>query len=163
LQKNVAKFRRQSFISRTFCYILHFSACPLANNNNNLCCLNVTRIQSTNLIYFCRITCVLQISSCCLTWFWTQSGSSPLNWHIHIRLILKLHFITVIFFDYLMKFPFISRNVAIFLFNFVKFSKSLMKNFAEILQKIFVAKFRIAKFCIHSRISGINWLSTLFL
>jgi hypothetical protein len=93
-QIKVEKFRRQpAFIGKqNIFYIWHFLECPLSNN---LCFEN----------YYC-----------CLIWFCTLSGSSPLNW-----LVLKLLFIANLFLIISRNFLEISKILRYFLFNFSKF------------------------------------------
>jgi hypothetical protein len=95
----------------------------------------VNRIQSTNLTqdHLCFANFY-----CCLIWFWTRSGSSPPNWHVHIKhtvLYIKITFHYSFIFDYIMTFPFTSRNFAIF--------SSRLRTFLRNHVKFCIAKFRI--------------------
>jgi hypothetical protein len=81
----------------------------------------------------------------CLIWFWTRSRSSPLNWHIHTRLILKLHCITILvwlfqdisvhFAKFCDIFTLTSQNMKVIIitnfakFRFLKFRIPLVRNF----------------------------------
>jgi hypothetical protein len=68
----------------------------------------------------------------CIIWFWTRSGFSPLNWHTHVRLILKLHHITVLFLIISWNFLSFSEMLWYFLFYLAKFRESRLWNSAKI-------------------------------